>query len=167
MKRARPATRFYQRVWQRGAAALELALVLPFLLFFTLGLIEYGRYFWVAVNAVEAANAGIMAAAQTGAGASVPNCASALATTATTAGQAAATTYLTSSMNATYAGYATVTVNCVAVAPNGTVVPNPTWQIVVQMDFPTTICWRLPWMRASATAGYVKYVTPTLLRGSD
>jgi Flp pilus assembly protein TadG len=164
MKRARPPVRLFQRARQRGAAALELALMLPFLVFFTLGLIEYGRYFWIAVNAVDAANAGMIATVQ--AASAVPNCASPLAAAPPPLGRAAALTYLTNSMNATYAGYATVTVACVNVAPNATVVPDPTWQIVVQMDFPTTIGWRLPWMRPSATAGRVKYVTPTLLRNS-
>ncbi|HVV52690.1 MAG TPA: TadE/TadG family type IV pilus assembly protein [Polyangia bacterium] len=41
----------------RGVAAIELALVLPFLAILVLALVDYGYYFYIGINATEAARA--------------------------------------------------------------------------------------------------------------
>lgn len=48
---------------QSGAAAVEFAIVLPFLAFLLIGLVEVGRYMYFALNAAHAAEAGAQYAA--------------------------------------------------------------------------------------------------------
>jgi Flp pilus assembly protein TadG len=144
------------RSGQRGAAALEFALSLIFLIPLLLGTLDYGYYFWVGVNAVEAAKEGVAAAARAGNG--VPNCGSPLAAAPTVAGSARATAYLINSVGAAMAANATVTVTCVA-AP-----VNPSWRIVVQMDFPPAVGFVRVGMPTSAIAGRVRFRTQPLVR---
>ena len=59
-----------RRLWglrQRGIVAVELALVLPVLLFLVLGMMDYGYYFFCALTATNAAREGSRA------GTTVPN----------------------------------------------------------------------------------------------
>lgn len=46
----------------RGAAAIEFAMVVPFLLVLLLGIISYGGYFWIAHSLQQVANDGARAA---------------------------------------------------------------------------------------------------------
>jgi Flp pilus assembly protein TadG len=157
-----------QRKRERGVALLEFALTLPFLTFLMLGTIQYGHYFWITLNAIEAAKVGLaMAVAQqqtTGA----TNCTDTLVTDKANiveaAGNTAANTYFTTNA-ASIASYATPTMSCISAAVNGVNLPVPSWQIVVKMDFPPVIGFRLPWMKASTTlTGGITYSTPALIR---
>ena len=44
-----------KRLGQRGAVAVEFAFSLFFLVPLLLGMLDYGYYFWIGVNAVQAA----------------------------------------------------------------------------------------------------------------
>jgi Flp pilus assembly protein TadG len=152
-----------KRAGQRGAAAVEFALTLPFLVIMLLGTLDYGYYFYVGVNATEAARAGIMRAAQfaktANAGGPIPNCTpSAQVTTVITAGQTAATDYMTANMGATMAGYTTAVVTCV------TTPANPSWEISLHVDFPPASRIMHAGLPASPTAGRVRYKAPILIR---
>jgi Flp pilus assembly protein TadG len=154
----------------RGAAAIEFALTLPLLVPLMLFMIEYGHYFWVTLNAVEAAKLGLAATVAANAANTATSCLDATpgrVSGTIAAGQAAAvgtTGYFTTN-SPSLAPYATATVTCIAVAPNGTVVPNPSWQIIVKMDFPPLIGFRLRWLKASTTlTGGITYSTPALIR---
>ena len=50
------------RARERGAAVIEFALTLPLLVPLMLFMIEYGHFFWVTLNAVEAAKMGLASA---------------------------------------------------------------------------------------------------------
>jgi uncharacterized membrane protein len=62
----------------RGVAAVELALILPFLTILVLGLIDYGYFFYIGINATEAARTAAVQASATAAamnaGAGPANC---------------------------------------------------------------------------------------------
>jgi hypothetical protein len=60
--------------------------------------------------------------------------------------------------------YATPNTTCVT-SGNGYALTNPSWQIIVQMDFPSVIGRRLPWFHASSIlSGGITYSTPALIR---
>lgn len=151
-----------KRFSERGAAAVELALTLPIVALIVLGTLDFGYYFYVGVNATEAARMGIMQAVTTArtanAGGPIPNCANANTPAVITAAQTAAVAYMTTNMSATMAGYTTATVTCVA-AP-----ANPTWKIIVQVDFPPASGKVRAGLPPSAIAGFVRYRTPFMIR---
>lgn len=151
-----------KRFGERGAAAIELALTLPIVALIVLGTLDYGYFFYVGVNATEAARTGIMQAVTSAktanAGAPIPNCANANTPNVITAAQTAAVAYMTTNMNATMAGYTTATVTCV------TNPANPSWKIIVQVDFPPASGHVRAGLPASAIAGRVRYRTPYLIR---
>jgi Flp pilus assembly protein TadG len=157
----------HKRSRERGAAAVEFALVLPFIVILMLGMLDYGYYFYVGVNATEAARAAAMQAVQTAqaqhSGAGIANCADASVANVVgppnpSAPAAAATAYMTTNMNATIAGYTTTTVTCDA-KPT-----NPSWKVYVQVDFPPASGFMHPGLPASAITGRVRYKTPFIIR---
>jgi Flp pilus assembly protein TadG len=157
-----------RRKRERGAALIEFALTLPFLTFLMLGTIQYGHYFWITLNAVEAAKVGLAGAVTQQTTTSATNCTDTLVTDKAhiveVAGVAAANAYFTTNASSLLS-YATPTVTCISAPVNGATLPTPSWQIVVKMDFPPVIGFRLPWMRASTTlTGGITYSTPALIR---
>lgn len=44
--------------WQRGAAAVEMAIIMPLLLLFIAGIVDFGRYFLVEIQLTNAAREG-------------------------------------------------------------------------------------------------------------
>jgi Flp pilus assembly protein TadG len=127
----------------RGVAAIELALVLPFLLLLSLGALDYGYYFWVGINATEAARAASMTASTQAAlqhaGAGITVCGDLAVPGVITTAQTAANTYMTANTNATLgaayvagATYTSATVTCTTQAP----VVGIVWKTVVTVDFP-------------------------------
>ena len=157
-----------RRKRERGAALIEFALTLPFLTFLMLGTIQYGHYFWITLNAVEAAKVGLAGAVAQQSTTGAVNCTDTVSTDPAhivkAAGVAAANQYFTDNASS-LASYATPTVTCLNSAVNGVALTTPSWQIVVKMDFPPVIGFRLPWMRASSTlTGGITYSTPALIR---
>jgi Flp pilus assembly protein TadG len=154
-----------RRARASGAAVIEFALMLPFLVPLLLGMIEYGRYFWISVNAVEAAKVGLAATIAQNTGTPAANCTAATVPGVLSAGEIAAVAYFTTNVPQ-LASYATATVTCIGSGPvNGATLTYPSWKIVVKMDFPPLIGYRLPWMKASSTlSGGITYSTPALIR---
>ena len=114
---------------ERGAAALEFSISLIFLVPLLLGIVDVGYYFWIAVNATEAANEGAKAASRLGAG--VALCTAGTVPGITTSAQGVATTYLTNSLPAgvgTRAAY----VECRSLDVVGDTVA---WRTRVQVDY--------------------------------
>lgn len=149
----------------RGAAVIEFALMLPLLLPLMLFMIEYGHFFWVTLNAVEAAKMGLASAVTQQNTTKAANCADTTkAAVVTQKGHDDAVTYFTTNTPSLVSA-ATPTVTCVSGTINGATVTNPSWQIVVKMDFRPLIGYRLPWLRASSTvSGGITYSTPALIR---
>jgi Flp pilus assembly protein TadG len=145
---------------------IEFALTLPLLVPLMLFMIEYGHYYWVTLNAVEAAKLGLASAvAQQNSTTHAANCADTTKVAVVTQkGHDDAVTYFTTN-SPTLASASTPTVTCVSGTINGATVTNPSWQIVVKMDFRPLIGFRLPWLRASSTvSGGITYSTPALIR---
>jgi Flp pilus assembly protein TadG len=157
-----------RRKREGGAALIEFALTLPFLTFLMLGTIQYGHYFWITLNAVEAAKVGLAGAVAQQGTTAATNCTDVVVTDPAhivkAAGVTAANQYFATNASS-LSSYATPTVTCLNSAVNGVALPTPSWQIVVKMDFPPVIGFRLPWMRASSTlTGGITYSTPALIR---
>ena len=145
---------------------IEFALTLPLLVPLMLFMIEYGHYYWVTLNAVEAAKLGLASAVtQQNSTTHAANCAdTAKVTLVTQKGHDDAVTYFTTN-SPSLASASTPTVTCVSGTINGATVTNPSWRIIVQMDFRPLIGFRLPWFRASTTvSGGITYSTPALIR---
>ncbi|HTB59344.1 MAG TPA: TadE/TadG family type IV pilus assembly protein [Polyangia bacterium] len=153
------------RARERGAAVIEFALTLPLLVPLMLFMIEYGHYFWVTLNAVEAAKMGLAAAVTQNNTTPATSCADTTnVPIVTLAGQAAAVLYFTTN-TPSLVSVATPTVTCVSGTINGATVTNPSWQIIVKMDFRPLIGFRLRWLHASTTlSGGITYSTPALIR---
>lgn len=142
-----------KRPGQRGVAVLEFSLALVFFVPLILGILDYGYYFYVAVNVVEAARIGARQLSLTNVG----NCASAAATAAQTAA--------TASMTPGPAGPATVYMNQIGQGTNTTVTAtcvvapiNPTWNFKVEVDFRPAVGFLRAGMHPSATVpGYVEF----------
>ena len=122
----------------RGVAAIEFALILPFIVVVVLALIDYGYYFYIGINAEEAARAGVRQAVLFP---GAINCAA--GGPAITAGQAtasgtglgcaggAASCYM-NEPPLSMGSNTTVTLTCLT-PPAAPV--DPTWRIRVQVDF--------------------------------
>jgi Flp pilus assembly protein TadG len=161
MRPLRPVRRLLRkRLGQRGAVAVEFAFSLFFLIPLLLGMLDYGYYFWVGVNAAQAANKGLYAATS-----QTPNlvagCAvgsAAAVAVASAAATTAVTTQMTQGLPAGFAAYTTIPVNDCISAPN-----DPSWEIQVQVDFPPVVGFLNPWMPASSISGYVRYRSARLV----
>jgi Flp pilus assembly protein TadG len=150
---------------QGGAAVLEFALTLPLLVPLMLFMIEYGHFFWVTLNAAEAAKVGLAATVAANTATSCADPTPNKVNNIEAAGHDAALQYFTDNSAASLQPYATVTVTCIAAPVNGVTLPNPSWQIIVKMDFPSLIGRRLPWLKASTTlTNGITYSTPALIR---
>jgi Flp pilus assembly protein TadG len=149
---------------QRGAAALEFALSLFFLAPLLLGMMQYGYYFYVAMNVLEAQHAGLVAASRTS-GASCSAGASAAQVTARnsakTAAAAAVTTYLSKNGLDTVVTLSGSTPTC------ATTPVDPTWTMTLVADFRPPLGRVMPWDKASPTAGFLRYTAQTIaMRGN-
>ena len=153
------------RTREGGAALIEFAITLPLLVPLMLFMIEYGHYYWVTLNAVEAAKLGLASAVTQQTSTNAANCAdTAKVNVVTQKGHDAAVAYFTAN-SPSLASASTPTVTCVSGAINGATLTNPSWQIVVKLDFRPLIGFRLPWLRASSTvSGGITYSTPALIR---
>jgi Flp pilus assembly protein TadG len=158
-----------RRSRQRGVAAVEFALILPFITVLILAMCDYGYYFYIGINATEAARATAAQASSTAAamyaGTGVPTCGDALISNVTGSGAGApsltAAAYMTTNVSAAIGLETTATVNCTMVPAIG---GKPLWGVVVTVDFPPAsgkLHFGLP---PSSTAGNVRYRTPTLYR---
>lgn len=154
---------------QRGVAAIEFALVLPFITVLILAMCDYGYYFYIGINATEAARATAVQvsanAAALNAGAGVSSCTDAQIATVTGAAPGASTlpaqvakNYMQNAVNATIAGYTTASFTC------SIVTGKAIFGIVVTVDFPPATGKLRFGLPASTTAGHVRYTTPTLYR---
>ena len=115
---------------EHGAAALELALLLPMLTMLLLGLLDYGKYMYVSVTATEAAREGARKLSQTPVG----NCSQTVAVNAAIAAAQGASGPAKTYMNQIYLGtQTTVTATC------KTTPVNPTWEVALQIDYQPTI----------------------------
>jgi Flp pilus assembly protein TadG len=149
----------------RGAAVIEFALTLPLLVPLMLFMIEYGHYYWVTLNAVEAAKLGLASAVAQNSATPAANCSDTTKVNAVTQnGHDAAVAYFTTNAPS-LASASTPTVTCVSGVVNSAPLTNPSWQIIVKMDFRPLVGFRLPWFRASTTVtGGITYSTPALIR---
>jgi Flp pilus assembly protein TadG len=138
---------------QRGAAAVEFALLLPVFMLMLLGMIDYGWYFYVDLAATNAAREGARAATTT-----AGICGSAGAGIAQTLGEATVSSYM---QKIGYDGYTTATATC----QSGGLLPNPTWQVTVVVDFPRLTGYPLVPMPASTTAGNTVARAVSVMRG--
>jgi Flp pilus assembly protein TadG len=106
---------------ERGVAAIEFALLLPFIAVILLALVDYGYYFYIGVNATEAARTAAVQASATAAamngGTGPTGCGDTLIAVVTGAAPAAPAqagkNYMITQVNATIGGNTTVTVACV------------------------------------------------------
>ena len=120
------------RARDAGVAAIELALVIPMLAMLLLGMFDYGKYVWVAVAATQAAREGARELSRM----SVSNCSSTTAVNAAIATEQGSSGAARLYMNQIGLSAATtVTATCVTTV-NGSSVPNPTWKVALQVDFP-------------------------------
>lgn len=150
---------------QRGAAALEFALAIFFLAPLLMGMMQYGYYFYISMNVLEAQHQGLVAAARTS-GVSCAAGATAAQITARTAAQTAAaaavTTYLTNN------GLATVLTLSGATPTCGVTPLDPTWTMTLIADFRPPLGKVMPWDKASPTAGFLRYTSRTMaVRGNN
>ena len=153
---------------ERGAVAVEFALSLFLLIPLLLATLDYGYYFWVALHAAEAANAGARAGAAI---IRVTNCADAarvgsFASPVSTAPQNAAyaakvavdaemaKTGLTATMWQNSPGG--ITQDCQAISG------SPTWWVTVRVDFPPPVRYMLSFMPQSTTTGYTRFISKTV-----
>jgi Flp pilus assembly protein TadG len=155
-----------RRSRQRGVAAIEFALVLPFIAVLILAMCDYGYYFYIGINATEAARTTAVqvtaTAAALNAGAGVSSCSDPLIATVTGAAPAVpaqtAKNYMLTAVNATVAGYTTATFTCTIVTGKAI------FGTVVTVDFPPAsgkLHFGLP---ASSIPGRIRYRTPVLYR---
>lgn len=130
-RRSRPGSR-PPRVRDAGVAAIELALLVPMLAMLLLGMFDYGKYMWVAVSATQAAREGARELSKT----SVGSCSSTTAVNAAIATEQGSSGAAKLFMNQIGLSSATtVTASCVTTV-NSASVPNPTWKVSLQVDFP-------------------------------
>jgi Flp pilus assembly protein TadG len=124
---------------ERGVAVVELALILPFIAMIVLALVDYGYYFYIGINATEAARTAAVQASDTalamhgGTGpTSCTDASIALVTGAAPAAPAqAAKDYMTAQVNSTIGNNTTATVACAATTTGG----QTAFSIQVQVTF--------------------------------
>jgi Flp pilus assembly protein TadG len=148
-----------RRDGRRGAAALELALSMFVLTPMLLGIIEYGYYFYIGINVVEAERAGLIAAShRTGVGATC-----------------ATTTQAVNDATGAVSGYfglnslgSIVTVMSSSDHPScATGTSWPTWSMSLIVDYRPLFGFTMPWEKRSPVTGYLRYRAGTLaMRGS-
>jgi Flp pilus assembly protein TadG len=149
---------------QRGVAAVEFALSLILLVPVMLGIADYGYYFYIAVNVVEAQQAGALAASKVVIGDCAGGGNAALVALATTAGSTAVTNYMiAANLPSTIVTLSNTTPTCVSPASAPPSPPPLSWQFAVTADFRPAIGWVGPWMKASSTPGYVRYTARKLV----
>ena len=118
------------RAGDRGAAAIELALILPMLVMLLLGMFDYGKYMFVSITATQA----VREAARQLAATSVGNCATtAKVNPAITTAQGSSGPAKTYMGTIGLAAATTVTATCL------TSPVDPTWQVSLQVDFPPSL----------------------------
>lgn len=148
-----------KRDTQRGAAVLEFALSMFILAPLMMGMVQYGYYFYIAVNVTEAQHQGLVAATRT----SVGDCsitASATAIAAKATAQAAASTAVTAYLTSN--GLNSV-VTLSGTSPSCGILPvNPTWTMTLIADFRPPLGKVMPWDKASPTTGYLRYTAKTI-----
>ena len=158
--RLKPGRTKTTRSRERGVAAIEFALCLFFLIPLTLAVLDYGYYFYIGLNIVEAQQAGITAAART----AVLDCTNAAnnpaKAAAVTAAQLAETTYLTNAgLNGTVTLVSTTTAPVCQCAAAAT---KTCWEIALAADFRPLIGRVGPWMK-SVIAGKARYTAQRLV----
>lgn len=153
-----------KRDGQRGAAALEFALAMFFLAPLLMGMMQYGYYFYIAVNVLEAQHQGLIAASRTAVGdCSATASATALAAKATaqTAASTAVTTYLNQNNLTSLLTLSGTSPSC------GVTPVNPTWTMTLVADFRPPLGKVMPWDKASPTTGYLRYTARSIaMRGN-
>jgi Flp pilus assembly pilin Flp len=152
-----------------GVAAIEFALLMPFIAVIVLALVDYGYYFYIGLNATEAARtAGVQASATAGAmngGAGPTGCLTdaniGLVTGAAPAAPAqAAKDYMTAQMNSTLGGNTTATVGCGTAGSGGSAKTVFSVQVQVVFAPPSgTVHFGLP-----RSGNNLVYTTKTLWR---
>ena len=162
MKKVRRSLR--QRLGQRGAVAVEFAFAMFFLIPLLLAMLDFGYYFWVGVNAAQAASAGLQAATHQTPALAV-GCGNAAANTvAAAAATAKVTSQMTLGLPAGFAAYTSTPVNGCD-STNAAI--NPSWHLQVQVDFPPVVGFVNAWMPRNGSpppaAGMVRYRTGILV----
>jgi Flp pilus assembly protein TadG len=151
---------------ERGVAAIEFALLLPFIAMIVLALVDYGYYFYIGINATEAARTAAVQASATASamhgGTGPTSCTDASIALVTGAAPAApaqaAKDYMTAQVNSTIGNNTTATVACAPTTSGG----QTAFSIQVQVTFAPpsgTIHFGLP---RSGTS--LVYNTPKLWR---
>jgi|GEM_PF-2570472 len=120
------------RTGEAGVAALELAMLMPLLALLLLGMFDYGKYVWVAVAATQAAREGARELSKTPVGTCSSTTAVNAAITMEQGTSGAAKLYMN---QIGLSSATTVTATCVTTV-NSASVPNPTWKVALQVDFP-------------------------------
>jgi hypothetical protein len=141
---------------QRGAVAVEFALCTFLLVPLLLGTLDYGYYFWVGLNAAEAARAGARQASRLRTTSAVTACGAGpdwhILIEPTVEGPGPLGAAKAQMQQAGMQTYTTVTLEC------RTWPSNPVWEVVVEVNFPPAVGFLNTWMPASTqTTGYVRY----------
>ena len=148
--------RLRERAGQRGAVAVEFALSLFLLVPLLIGTLNYGYYFWVALHAVEAANAGARA------GASAPGF-----TNCVTLGTAAATA--TAAINAEMQKTGLPMTEWTGPSPTGItqscqiVDTLPCWSVRIRVDFKPPVPFMLAFMPTGSPTTKTRFITKTVV----
>jgi Flp pilus assembly protein TadG len=160
---ARNGQRPNARNGQRGAVAVEFALSLFLLIPLLFGMLNYGYYFWVGLNATEGAQMAARSGLMNG---STPlsACPTAFTTPSLATQQGLA---LSAAQNyvANKTGLPTSYVTLVSsVSGNNACSASPFgWKMAIQVDFPPIAPFTLPFMPASSISGRTKFTTTTFL----
>ncbi len=119
-----------------------------------LGVADYGYYFYIALNVVEAQHAGIMAASQTTVNDCTLSANSAAKANAITNAENAESAYLTAAGLSSTVTIVGTTGDPVCQCPDATTVTC--WQISLSVDFRPIIGRVMPWMK-SVTPGKARF----------
>ena len=154
-----------RRDGQRGAAAIEFALAIFFLAPLLMGMMQYGYYFYISMNVLEAQHQGLVAAARTQS-VSCAVTASAAQGHCTDGGADGRLhgdhDYLTNN------GLNSVVTLSGATPTCDTNPLDPTWTMTLIADFRPPLGKVLPWDKASPTSGYLRYTARTMaVRGNN